>query len=53
MLTGSDGLPAPWLLSGEGELSEFRVPICAEVVLPTSVGRCGWMRYLLHTAVFE
>ena len=33
-----------WLLSSEGERSGFRVSICAGVVSPTSVDRCGWMR---------
>ena len=44
MLKGSAALPVSWLLSGEGERSGFRVSIRAEVILPTHVGRCGWMR---------
>ena len=29
------------------------VSICAEAISPTSAGHSGWMRCLLHTAVFE
>ena len=43
MMKGSAELPVSWLLSGEGELSGSS----------TSVGRCGWVRCLLHTAEFE
>ena len=48
-----DCLPRHYRRTPEGWLCEFHVAICAEVISPTSVGRCGWTRRQLHTAVFE
>ena len=52
MLKGPGELPVSWPLSGEEEGSGFRVSICVEVISPTSVDHYGWMRCLLHAAVF-
>ena len=51
VLMGQEGLPATLPPYAEGELSEFHVSICAEVI--SSTRRCGWTRCQLHTAVFE
>ena len=45
-------LPVSWLLSAVEEQFEFHASICAEAISPTYAGHSGWMRCLLHTAVF-
>ena len=50
---GLAGLPVSQLLSGERELSGFRVSTSVEAISPTSAARSDWWQCLLRTEAFE